>query len=141
MLKTMLHVILRNSASSKKAETGRATAPLGPSASSNEYGASIRIALVVLLLTSFTVAQTLTGTVKNSTTGNPSVGDEIVVFKLGQGMEESGRTTTNAEGQFSFKLDDPQAPHLVRAIHQGVTYHRIARHGTTPGAIDVYDAG
>ena len=140
MLKTMLHVILRKRAFSKKAETERATAPLGPAASGNEHGASIRIALVGLLLTSFAAAQTLTGTVKNSSTGKPSAGDEVVVFKLGQGMEESGRTKTNAEGQFSFKLDDPQAPHLVRAIHQGVTYHRMAPHGTTSIAIDVYDA-
>jgi hypothetical protein len=141
MLKTMLHVILRRRASSKKAETGRATAPLGSTASSNEYGgAGVSIALVVFLLTSFAAAETLTGTVKNSTTGKPSVGDEVVMFKLSQGMEESGRTKTNAEGQFTFTLDDPRAPHLVRAIHQGVTYHRMAPHGTRSVTIDVYDA-
>jgi hypothetical protein len=94
---------------------------------------------VVLLLTSFAAAQTLTGTVKNSTTGTPAAGDEVVVFKLGQGMEEAGRTKTDAKGQFSFKLDDAQAPHLVRAIHQDVTYHRMAPPGTTSVAIEVYD--
>ena len=61
------------------------------------------------------------------------------MFKLGQGMEESGRTKTDAKGQFSFKLDDAQAPHLVRAIHQDVTYHRMAPPGTTSVAIEVYD--
>jgi hypothetical protein len=115
MLKTLLHVIPR------------------------ERGANIHIALVVLLLTSFAAAQTLTGKVNNSTTGKPSAEDEVVVFKLGQGMEESGRTKTNAAGQFSFKLDDPQALHLVRAIHQGVTYHRVALPGTTSVAIEVCD--
>jgi hypothetical protein len=100
--------------------------------------ASILIALV-LLLTSFAAAQTLTGTVKNSTTGAPSAGDDVVLFKLGQGMEEAGRTQTDAKGQFSFKLDDAQAPHLVRAIHQDVTYHRMAPPGTTSVAIEVYD--
>lgn len=113
---------------------------LVPPASGNQPGASMRIALVVFLLTSFTVAQTLTGTVRNSTTGKPSAGDEVVIFKLSQGMEESGRTKTNAEGQFSFTPEDPQAPYLVRAIHQGVTYHRMAPHGTKSVAIDVYDA-
>ena len=103
-----------------------------------ERDASILIVLVVLF-TSFAAAQTLTGTVKNSTTGKPSAGDEVVMFKLGQGMEESGRTKTDAKGQFSFKLDDAQAPHLVRAIHQGVTYHRMAPPGTTSVAIEVYD--
>ena len=99
----------------------------------------ILIALVVLF-TSFAAAQTLTGTVKNSTTGKPSAGDEVVVFKLGQGMEEAGRTKTDAKGQFSFKLDDAQAPHLVRAIHQEVTYHRMAPPGTTSVEVEVYDA-
>jgi hypothetical protein len=95
--------------------------------------------LCVLLLTTFAAAQTLTGTVKNSTTGKPAVGDEVVVFKLGQGMEEAGRTKTDAKGQFSFKLADSQVPHLVRAIHQDVTYHRMAPPGTTSVALEVYD--
>lgn len=95
--------------------------------------------LCVLLLTTFAAAQTLTGTVKNSTTGKPAVGDEVVVFKLGQGMEEAGRTKTDAKGQFSFKLEDSHAPHLVRAIHQDVTYHRMAPPGTTSVALEVYD--
>src|ERR1700730_1052807 len=93
--------------------TGRAVAPFAPAAASNERSARICIAVVVLLLTSFAAAQTITGKVKNSTTAKPSAGDEVIVFKLGQGMEESGRTKTDAAGQFSFKLDDPQAPHLV----------------------------
>jgi hypothetical protein len=93
----------------------------------------------VLLLAAFASAQTLTGTVKNSTTGRPAAGDEVVMFKLGQGMEESGRTRTDAKGQFSFKLDETQAPHLIRAIHQDVTYHRMAPPGTTSVAIEVYD--
>jgi hypothetical protein len=95
--------------------------------------------VAILLLASLASAQTLTGTVKNSTTGKPSAGDDVVMFKLGQGMEESGRTKTDAKGQFSFKLDS-QSPHLIRAIHQDVTYHRMAPPGTTSVAIEVYDA-
>jgi hypothetical protein len=104
-----------------------------------EREASILITLLVLF-SSIAAAQTLTGTVKNSTTGKPAAGDEIVLFKLGQGMEESGRTNTDAKGQFSFKVDDAQAPHLVRAIHDGVTYHRMAPPGTTSVELEVYDA-
>lgn len=103
-----------------------------------ERSAGILIALVILL-TSFAASQTLTGTVKNATTGKPAAGDEVVLLKLAQGMEEAGRTKTDAKGQFSFKLDDAQAPHLVRAIHQDVTYHRMAPPGTTSVALDVYD--
>ena len=76
---------------------------------------------------------------KNATTGKPSAGDEVVLLKLGQGMEEAGRTKTDAKGEFSFKLDDAQSPHLVRAIHQDVTYHRMAPPGTTSVEIEVYD--
>jgi len=95
--------------------------------------------LCVLLLATVAAAQTLTGTVKNATTSKPSAGDDVVLLKLGQGMEESGRTKTDAQGKFSFKLDDAQSPHLVRAIHEDVTYHRMAPPGTTSVDLDVYD--
>jgi hypothetical protein len=93
-----------------------------------------------LLLATLASAQTLTGTVKNSTTGKPAAGDEVVLLSLGQGMEESGRTKTDAKGHFTFKLD-AQGPHLVRVIHQEVTYHRMAPPGTTSVEIEVYDVG
>jgi len=94
--------------------------------------------LATLLFSTFASAQTLTGTVKNSTTGKPAGGDEVVLLTLGQGMEEAGRTKADSKGNFSFKLD-AQGPHLVRAIHQGVTYHRMAPPGTTSVEVEVYD--
>jgi hypothetical protein len=54
-------------------------------------------------------------------------------------MEEAGRTKSDAKGQFTFKLDNAQSPHLVRAIHQDVTYHRMAPPGTTSVEVSVYD--
>jgi hypothetical protein len=93
---------------------------------------------LILLLTSLASAQTLTGSVKNSTTDKPAAGDDVVLLSLGQGMEEAGRTKTDAKGHFSFKLD-AQGPHLVRVIHQEVTYHRMAPPGTTSVEIEVYD--
>jgi hypothetical protein len=98
-------------------------------------------AAAILLLATLAAAQTLTGTVINSTTNKPAVGDEVVLLKLGQGMEEAGRTKTDAKGQFSFKLDDTQSPHLVRAIHQDVTYHRMVPPGATSVELQVYDVG
>jgi len=99
----------------------------------------VHLVLTIFFLTSSAAGETLTGTVKNSTTGKPSVGDEIVLLKLGQGMEEAGRTKADAKGTFSFTVDDAQSPHLVRAIHQGVTYHRMAPPGTTSVEVEVYD--
>jgi hypothetical protein len=87
----------------------------------------------------FASAEVLTGNVKNSTTSQPAGGDEVVLLSLGQGMEESGRTKTDAKGNFSFKLNDAGTPHVVRAIHQGVTYHRLAPPGTTSVEVEVYD--
>jgi hypothetical protein len=98
------------------------------------------LSIIVLLLSSLASAQTLTGTVKNSTTGKPGAGDEVVLLSLGQGMEEAGRTKADAKGNFSFKLD-AQGPHLIRVIHQEVTYHRMAPPGTTSVEVEVYDVG
>jgi len=94
----------------------------------------------LLLLGSFASAQTLTGTVKNATTGKPGAGDEVILITLGQGMEEAGRTKADTKGNFSFKLD-ADGPHLVRVIHQEVTYHRMAPPGTTSVEVEVYDVG
>jgi hypothetical protein len=99
------------------------------------------ISLAALLLSSLASAQTLTGRVRNSTAGKPAAGDEVVLMSLAQGMEESARTRADAKGNFSIKLDDAQSPHLVRAIHQGVTYHTMAPPGATSVEIEVYDAG
>jgi hypothetical protein len=99
-------------------------------------------ALLLLLFTANSLsAQTLTGTVKNGTTGKPAAGDEVVLLSLGQGMEESGRTKSDAKGKFSFKLDSADSPHLIRVIHQDVTYHHMAPPGTTSVEVEIYDVG
>ena len=99
----------------------------------------LSVAIVVALLGSVASAQSLTGTVKNSTTGKPSAGDQVILLSLGQGMEEAGRTQSDAKGNFSFKLEGAQGPHLIRVVHQEVTYHRMAPPGTTSVEVEVYD--
>ena len=98
----------------------------------------LKIACLAVLLTGVASAQTLSGSLKNGTTGKASAGDEVILIKLGQGMEEAARTKSDAKGGFSFKLPDP-GPHLIRAIHQGVTYHRMAPPGMTTVELVVYD--
>lgn len=98
------------------------------------------LAAVAILLATLASAQTLTGTVKNITTGKPAAGDEVILLSLGQGMEEAGRSKSDGKGNFSFKLD-AQGPHLIRVIHQEVTYHRMAPPGTTSADVEVYDVG
>jgi len=100
---------------------------------------AVAVLFAFLLIAPLSLAQTLTGTVTNGTSGKPSSGDDVVLLSLGQGMEEAGRTKTDASGKFSFKLDNAEGPHLVRAIHQGVTYHAMAPPGTPSVELSVYD--
>ena len=99
----------------------------------------VPVLAALLLAAASASAQTLTGTVTNGTTNKPAAGDDVVLIKLGQGMEEAGRTKTDSAGKFSVKLEDAGGPHLVRIIHQGVTYHRMAPPGTTSVEVEVFD--
>ena len=69
-------------------------------------------------------------------------GDEVILIKLAAGMEEAAHTRTDSQGEFSLSLsgDDENAPHLVRVIHQGVTYHQPAPPGTQSVDVKVFDA-
>jgi hypothetical protein len=98
----------------------------------------ISLVLFTLVVVSAS-AQTLSGKVTNRTTSKPARGDDVVLLSLGQGMEESGRTQTDANGNFSVKLDNATSPHLVRISHQGVTYYRMAPPGTTSVEVQVYE--
>jgi hypothetical protein len=84
-------------------------------------------------------ASTLTGTVTNATTEKPAAGDDIVLIKLAAGMEEVARAKSDPQGNFTFRFTDDRAPHLVRVIHQGVTYHKPAAPDTSRVDIQVYD--
>lgn len=95
--------------------------------------------LAILLLASAAGATTLTGTVTNGTSNKPSAGDDVILIKLSAGMEEAARTKTDSQGKFSIPLPD-DGMHLIRVVHQGVTYHQPAPPGTTTADVTVYDA-
>jgi hypothetical protein len=99
----------------------------------------LNISLCLFLLGSFAAAENLTGVVTNATTNKPSAGDDVILIKLAQGMEEAARVKSDAKGKFSLALDSADAPHLVRVVHQGVTYHRMAPPGSTSVEVQVYD--
>ncbi|MGB0043343.1 MAG: hypothetical protein WCC78_07645 [Terriglobales bacterium] len=83
-------------------------------------------------------AQTLTGTVTNGTTNKPAAGDEVILINLANGMDIGGTTKADSAGKFSFKITVP-GPHLIRAVHQGVTYHQMAPPGVNTADVSVYD--
>lgn len=98
-----------------------------------------QVLVVLVFLASSAVAQTLTGTVANGTSSKPAAGDEVLLINLSNGMEVAAKTKADGSGKFSFSLTDGGGPHLIRAIHQGVTYHQMAPPGTNSVEVQVYD--
>jgi hypothetical protein len=96
------------------------------------------MAAILTLAVATAAAQTLTGTVTNGTTGKPAAGDEVILINLANGMDIGGSTKADSAGKFSFKVT-VAGPHLIRAIHQGVTYHQMAPPGTNTADVQVYD--
>lgn len=83
--------------------------------------------------------QTVTGTVHNMTKGQAVAGDDVVLLRLGQGMQEEARTKTDSQGAFTLNVASPGDPHLLRVVHQGVNYDQpVTSKG--PLGISVYDA-
>lgn len=107
------------------------------------YRKSIVSAAAFLLFAATAFAITITGTVKNATTGKPSAGDRVDLLALQQGMSVLATTKTDGSGAFSFNVDDANSPHLVRVTHDGVSYFPAGgplRPGVTSVSLDVYDA-
>jgi hypothetical protein len=99
-------------------------------------------ALLALVLACAFAAQagTLSGTVKNGTTGRPAAGVDVILIKLQGGMQPVQQTKTDANGAFSFS--DPTlgtAPMLVRVVYRGVNYHEPIPPGKSGANIDVYE--
>lgn len=102
---------------------------------------SARKLLSILLLWPLTAiaATPITGTVTNQTTHKVSAGDEVVLIRLAQGMQEATRTTTDARGRFSLDVPD-DGIHLVRVTHDKANYFKPAPPGTNVVDLDVYNA-
>jgi hypothetical protein len=105
-----------------------------------KYRFSLLIFAVMLIATALGTAADLSGRVINGTTKKPAAGDDVVLLTISQeGMTESARATTDRSGHFSLPVADAQASHVVRVVHQGVTYHRIADQAGKALAVEVYD--
>jgi len=105
---------------------------------------TLRLLVGFLLFCSFAEraaanADALTGTVRNATTGKPASGDEVILLRLENGMQEESRTRADSRGTFSFTALDPTKSYLVRVIHQGVNYDQSTSSNAAL-AIDVFDA-
>jgi hypothetical protein len=86
-------------------------------------------------------AETLRGVVKNGTNNKPSPGDEVVLKRVGNGMEDVGATKTNSKGEFTFNAPATQGrPYLIWVKHQEVTYTRVAQPGAGLIAVQVFNS-
>jgi hypothetical protein len=83
-------------------------------------------------------AVTVTGTVTNKTVNKPSGGDDVILIAFGQGMQEAGRTKTDAQGHYSIDVPD-NGMHLIRIEHQKAAYFQPVQPRTTTVNVDVYD--
>ena len=100
---------------------------------------SALLAAIFSLALASASAQTLTGTVTNGTTNKPAAGDEVILINLANGMDVAANTKADSSGKYSFKLTGEPGPHLIRAVHQGVTYHQMAPPGVNTADVNVYD--
>jgi hypothetical protein len=84
-------------------------------------------------------ADTVRGVARNRTLGQFAIGDEVLLLRLDQGMQEEARTKTDSQGSFTLRVQFPDKLHLLRVLHQGVNYDQQVSVGDTV-FIDVFDA-
>src|SRR3984957_7541620 len=94
---------------------------------------------MVAAFSTFALAESITGVVTNKTTNKPAAGDDVVLIRLQQGMQEASRTKTDSHGRFTLDVPD-QGIHLVRVTHDKANYFRPAPPGTQSVEIEVYTA-
>jgi hypothetical protein len=104
------------------------------------FGAIVGWAMATVGCAAALSAGTVTGTVRNGTTGKPAAGVEMVLIQLQGGMQPVASTKTDAQGQYHF--DNPQlgtGPMLLRAVYRGVNYHEPITPGKTSVDVQVFE--
>ncbi len=104
---------------------------------------SLIISLLILHLAGImpALAGTLTGTVRNGTTGAVVPNQDVILIQLQGGMQSAGTFRTDAQGRYT--MEHPAigaAPVLVRVQFRGVNYHQNVPPGQATADIEVYDS-
>jgi len=100
----------------------------------------ISSSVLFCMLTSSAFAGTVTGTVRNGTTGKPAAGVEMILIQLQGRMQPVANTKTDADGHYKF--DHPglgAGPMLIRAVYRGVNYHEPATPDKTTVDMQVFE--
>ena len=96
---------------------------------------------MVTAFSGFALADSITGVATNKTTNKPAAGDDVVLIRLAQGMQEAARTKTDAKGRFTLEIPDGDTGmHLVRVTHDKANYFRPAPPGTQSVEVEVFNA-
>jgi hypothetical protein len=86
-------------------------------------------------------AGTLTGTVRNGTTGAPAANQEVVLLELQSGMQVIATTRTDSRGRFLFSHPAVgTVPLLVRAQYQGANYHQNVPPDAQSADIEIFES-
>lgn len=96
--------------------------------------------LIACLFATVASAGTVSGTIRNGTTGKVAAGVDVILIQLQGGMQPVGNSKTDSEGRYHF--DNPglgQAPMLIRAVYRGVNYHEPVPPGKTTADFQVYE--
>src|SRR3954452_10271209 len=96
--------------------------------------------ILIFAAVSLHAATTITGTISNGTNGKPAVGNDVVLLKLEGGMSEEARTKTDSQGKFKIIAENGGAPHVLRVMHQNVSYNQPLPPGTESKDVTVYDS-
>lgn len=94
----------------------------------------------IFLFATSASAGTVSGTVRNGTTGQPASGVQVILIQLQGGMQPVANTKTDSSGHYQF--DYPvlgQQPMLIRAVYRGVLYHQPVPPGTATADVEVFD--
>jgi hypothetical protein len=108
--------------------------------STMRFAAFVLASLVLCLFASAASAGTVSGTVRNGTTGQVAAGVDVILIQLQGGMKPVANTKTDAQGRFQF--DSPvigAAPVLIRAVYRGVNYHEPVPPGKTTADVQIFE--
>jgi hypothetical protein len=98
------------------------------------------LAVLIGFTSTSILADTLTGTIHNGTSGKPATGVEVILIQLQGGMQPVASTKSDAQGRFHFdRADIGAAPMLVRAVYRGVNYHEPVPPGKNTADIQVFE--
>ena len=96
------------------------------------------LGLILLAAVAGAAAGTLTGTVRNGTTGQPAAAVPVVLLRTMAGMDAVADAKTDAQGRYHLEHAAlGREPMLIRVNFKGVLFHRQLPPGTSTSEIEI----